>query len=174
MRLTSTVTYPADVDRVLAMLQDPEYTRTARVEAAAARAGEAARIALDVESAEEDGRTGVRVHAPVPADALPAAARSIAPASLAVTAFDLWEAAGRAPGAPVEGVLRAEVRGVPATLHATQHLVPVSGGTERRVEGELKVAIPFLGAAIERAAAAQVQQVLDAEESAAAHWLARP
>lgn len=173
MRLTTTVTYPGDVDSVLAMLLDPEFTRSARTTAAAGALGASSTpLALDVEVLEDSGATELVVTAPVPAHLLPSAARAFAGAGLSVRAVDRWETAGREPGAPVTGALTMTVAGAPARLVATQQLVPTDAGTERRVTGELKVSVPFVGPTIERAAMGQIDEVLRGEQDAAARWLA--
>lgn len=164
MDIDLTITYPADPDRVMAALTDPEYTRSARLHGTGVDPA-----GIDVDVREEGERTVVETSGPVPADLVPGAARRFVPEGMRLTLTETW-------GAPAsdgarEGTLELHAGTLPVTLRGTQRLVPVAAGTERRVDAALKVSIPLVGGAAERQAAGRVDTVVRAEEAAARRWL---
>lgn len=163
MHLTAQVRYPADVDRVAALLADPGFVD------AKVRATGALSHTVDVVGTGGEAFT-VTTRRQMPTDTIPAQFRSFLGASLEVRQVEAWEA-------PAEGTRRGtvvvEITGAPVRLRGTVALVPEGGGTVQHYDGDLKASVPLFGNAVEQATAEAVRAALGAEERTAAEWLAR-
>lgn len=164
MHVSESLHYPADPQRVAAMLADPRFV------AAKFTPFLPAGTPPPQVGVERDGEAfTVRTSVPVPAGLVPDAARALVPADLTLDTTETWAPAGDGSW---RGTLTATLGTLPATVDLDQALRPVDGGTERTAEGEVSVRIPFLGAKLEAAAAGYLDDMAAAEHRAGLDYLA--
>ncbi|WP_369056554.1 DUF2505 domain-containing protein [Kineococcus terrestris] len=163
MQVREDTRFDAAPDAVFAVLTDPGLARE--------RAAASGALSSSVEVEESDGQVVVRTSRTVPTDQLPDAARRFVGETAVLEQEERWGPPA-ADGART-GALRLTVRGAPVALRADLSLRPVPGGTQHEVDGELRVDVPFLGRAVERAVAPVVTSLVRAEAEAAAERLRR-
>ena len=164
MHLSVQAHYDADVDRVAAMLADPEF-----VEAKVRASGALSQQVDVVGGAGADFTVTSRRH--MPTTGIPAQFRSVVGASLEVRQVEAWE--GPEPGAR-RGTVVVEITGAPVRMTGIMRLVPEADGTTtQHFEGELKASVPLFSAAVEEATAGAVRAAIEAEERTGTAWLGR-
>lgn len=77
-----------------------------------------------------------------------------------------------APDGSRDGTLSLVVSGAPVRLMGTLRLTPTASGSEFAVDADFTVAIPLLGATIEKAAAPDVADLLEVQAALGDSWLA--
>lgn len=88
------------------------------------------------------------------------------------TSFAINEEWNRVNPTEIKGSFKAEGKGVPAHLLASINLVQnASGTTDVKMQGEIKINIPFLGAKLEKQALSFAPQLVQADVKAAADWI---
>jgi hypothetical protein len=167
MKITETVTHPADPQRTFEMLTDHGY-QVLRCE----RSG-AVDQTVTIETST-DGVTTVVTQRHMSSDdirGLPDVAKKVVGPQLLVVETVRW-------GSPDadgdrEGAMSLELPGVPVSFTGGVHLrrTPDPGVTSHVVDGELEASIPFLGRRIEQMVGAQIHQVVQLEEQVAREWL---
>lgn len=105
----------------------------------------------------------------LPTTRMPEIARKFVGASLTVTQEESWSAP-EADGARTN-TIKLTVAGAPVDVNATQRLVPSGGGTVVELNGEVKSAVPFLGAKIASAAEPVIGKALNLQATLAQEWL---
>lgn len=163
MQLRARLHYEADIVRVAAMLADGEFIAT-KVRAAGALSHSVA-VVGDPERAFT-----VTTRRRMPTAGIPHQVASVVGSSLEIRQVEAWEAP---VGLERHGTIVVEIVGAPVRLTGTIRLVgDADGGTTGHLEGELRASVPVFGAALEEATARAVHDTIDAEERAAATWLA--
>ncbi|MFC7406243.1 DUF2505 domain-containing protein [Georgenia alba] len=160
MQFTTTITYPADVETVAAMLADEDFV-TRKMEAAGAL-----RSSCDV---TRDGEAfTVTTRADMPTTKIPPAFRSLVGSSLEVVIVEDW-------GAPVDGARTStftlEISGVPVKVRGSQHLVPTADGSEETYSGDVTASVPLVGRKIEKTAVDTVDKVAAVERRLGLQYL---
>ena len=164
MHLTAQARYDADLGRVAAMLADEGFV------AAKVRASGAVSEQVDVVGGADEAFT-VTTRRQMPTTDIPAQFRSFVGATLEVRQVEAWEPPDdRRPGR--RGTVVVEITGAPVRLTGTLTLTEEAGGTVQRLDGELKASLPLFAGAVEEATAGAVRSAVEAEERAAAAWLA--
>lgn len=160
MQFSTSITYPAPLATVQAMLRDERFYRI-RAELAESRLA-----SLEV-AAPGDGSTVVTsvVEADVASFSLPPAILRWLPTDqLRFTTVESFNESG-------VGKLQASVEGIPASLEAITRLQDEGESTTRQVEGTVSVKVPLLGGKLEKMAVAHLGEVVRAEEKAARRYL---
>jgi hypothetical protein len=155
MDISSTAQFPANPDRVYAMMTDSAYLE----EVCRATHARASEVSVDGSTTKTSRR--------LPAPAL--AAKFTGP-ELTVVEEISWDQAGSDGGR--SGRVKMTVTGQPVTLNGKVSLAPGGPGTVATLTGELKVSIPLVGKKMEEAAAPAVLAGFRAQEKVAASWLA--
>jgi hypothetical protein len=167
VRLTADLHYAAAPSDVRAMLTDPAFQERK------CRDGHA--LSQHVEVTTESGVTRVVVSRAQATDDFPPFVKSFVGATLTVVETSLWQP--QAADGSCEGTITVEITGAPIVLRARARLFGAEGtpvpSTIETVEGELKAAVPFLGAKIEQAAEPAIRAAIVQEERSGAAWLSR-
>ncbi|GAA0505487.1 hypothetical protein GCM10011581_32490 [Saccharopolyspora subtropica] len=124
--------------------------------------------------ATDDG-TRFQLHHGVPADSLPALARTVVGGDLQIDRSESWR---QAEDGSFAGEIAAEIAGAPCTITGSMWLRDISERTgpavsEFVVSGNVRVNVPFVGGKLEDLVVDQVQKLLAAEEQFTTEWLAR-
>ncbi|WP_141494802.1 DUF2505 domain-containing protein [Kytococcus schroeteri] len=162
MRIDHRFTLPADVDRVMTMVADPEYV------ADKIRRTGALEHTVDV-STDGPGPV-IRTTRTMATDRLPQAARRLVGNGVTLTEEQVWDAP--AADGTRSGRLVVTAAGAPARLEADLRLEPRGEQTDFVTTGEFTVKVPFLGGQIEKQAEPYVGKVIGMEERASKDWLA--
>lgn len=164
MQLRARLRYDADIVRVATMLADAEFT-AAKVRATGALSQDVAVVG------EHDHAFTVTTRRQVPTAGIPVQFRSLVGSTLEIRQVEAWEAP---TGTERRGTVVVEIVGAPVRMTGTLRLVPDADGTTAgHIEGDLHASVPLFGAALEQAMARAIQDVVQAEERAAAAWLTR-
>lgn len=165
MRITETVSHPADPQRTFEMLTDHYY----QVERA--RRSGATDQTVTVDHDPDDGSTTVTTQRHLPSDGFPDMAKAFIGPQLLVVETVRWGAAD-ADGER-EGAMSLELPGVPVTFTGGVHLRrgQAPGVTDHVVDGDLEASIPFFGKKIEAMVADQIRGIVHLEEQVARDWL---
>lgn len=164
MHLSVQARYPAEPERVAAMLADPAFVE-AKVRASGALAQQ-----VDVVGTDRSAFT-VTTRRQMPSTGIPAQFRSLVGSTLEVRQVEAWEPPGDGDR---RGTVVVEITGAPVRLSGTLRLVAGGDGTTTQlVDGELKASVPLFGAAVEDATASAVRAAVAAEERTGTAWLAR-
>lgn len=151
MRFAADIRYPASPDAVFDMLTDPSF-RTAVCEAT-----RALEHAVEVDRRGDDAV--VRVVRVMPAQ-VPDLVRRFVGEQLEIVQRERW----RAPaGDRRVADLTLEITGTPASMRGTVTLAPDGDGTRQTVEGDVRVAVPFVGGRVEPEIARAIRLALDKE-----------
>lgn len=166
MRITYEHRFAAPLDAVVAMMSDEGFASVR------ARASGAANCDVLVDHMD-DGGFAVVIRRTVPADAIPAEFRALVGSTLSVRYTEVWSAPEH-NGDPSdrEGTFALEIPGAPGHARGAVVLRPDGDGTAFGLAGDVYAPVPIVGAVIERAVAAAIQQALPAELVAADEWLA--
>ena len=155
MDVSSTIEFPADPERVYAMMTDRGYLE------AVCEASQAITYEVSI-----DGQTTTtRRTLPAP----PAAAKFTGPQLTMVERVEWRQAA--ADGTRT-GAMTMTVPGQPVTLKGDLTLAPGGAGTAATLKGDLKVAVPLLGKKLEEAAAPAVLSGFRVQQKVGSRWLA--
>jgi len=162
VHLEQTLRYPAGPEAVAALLADRSFVEDL------CAAGEAEAWDVTVTGSPEGAFT-VTTTRTLPTTALPDGVRRFLGATLQVRQVDAWGA----PAARGErtGTTALEIVGVPVTATADLSLVAEATGTRQVVTGELRAAVPLVGARVERAAEPVLVAALREQEELAARRL---
>ncbi|WP_305092547.1 DUF2505 domain-containing protein [Prescottella sp. R16] len=116
-----------------------------------------------------DAAIDVAMTQAVPAEHLPPIVTKIRPGDLRITRTESW---GPLQDGRASGTFTAAVDGVPGQLRGTLALTPDGDGSLLVVDGVVEVKLPLIGGKIEEVIAAQVIELLDAEQDFTGRWLA--
>lgn len=164
MHLTAIVRYGADLPGVGAMLADEAFVAE-KVRASGALSHHVAIVG------DADHAFTVTTRRQMPTTGIPAQLRSFVGSTLEVRQVEAWEAQAHGER---HGTVVVEITGAPVRLTGTMRLVPEpDGSTTGHLVANLKSSVPLFGSAVEDAAATAMRAALQAEEQAAATWLAR-
>lgn len=155
MELSACQDYPADPVAVHAMLTDEAFLARAASEQGA----------LEHRVAATASRSALEVVVSAPGEI-----RRFVGDTLRIVLTTTWSDAAADGSRP--GVLTVTVPGAPVTATADVRIEPTASGSTVCYDGTLSVAIPLLGAQIEKRAAPQVLDALAAQERAGRGWLA--
>lgn len=161
MNISHSYSYPAGIERVDAMLADPESAKQ--------RFAVPGLTNLRTDTRSEAGSVRTVATGDVDPSAVPAKARRFVGARLSATLTESW---GPREGDTRHGTLDVEVSGAPVSLHATSTLRGSGEQTQRTLEGDLTVAIPLIGRRIEERAKGLVPRIARADAAAAQAYLA--
>jgi len=166
MRITYEHRFAAPLADVVAMMGDEGFANV--------RAHASGSINSDVlVDHMDDGSFTVVIRRTVPADAIPAEFRALVGSSLSVRYTEVWSPP-EYNGDPSdrEGTFALEIPGAPGHARGAVVLRPDGDGTAFGLAGDVYAPVPIVGAVVERAVAAAIQQALPAELAAADEWLA--
>lgn len=158
MRFEHTITYPAPLDRVAAILTDVEYSKGRFA---------AARVDAKVE-ADPANPSSVIARIPLDASLLPEPANRFVPADTVITLTETWQPVS---GSTLSGTTVGDFPGLPIRMSSQSTCVEENGVTRRTITGELTVSIPFMGGRIEQMIEGHLGSLMRQEEDFAAHWL---
>lgn len=158
MRFEHTITYPAPLETVAAMLTDVEYTKGRFA---------AARVNAKVEAAPANP-SSIIARIPLDASLLPEPANRFVPADTVITLTETW---GPLSGSTLSGTAEGDFPGLPIRMTSQSQCVGENGVTQRTITGELTVSIPFMGGRIEQMIDRHLGSLVRQEEEFAAHWL---
>ena len=163
MHYTLRLNYPAPVPAVGQMLADPAFAAFA-----AEQTTPDGKVELvDVSGSADSGFT-VTVRRKIPSSQIPAQFRAFAGAELEIRQAEVYEPEINGER---KGTVALEIVGTPLIMTGTVKLVPTPDGTAQIYAGDIKVDIPFFGAAIEKAAEEPVREALAFAENAGREWL---
>ncbi len=162
MEITEILVYPAEPDVVFEMMVDEAFH--ARVCAATFAVRHSASV-----TRTSDGAT-VITHREMSTQGFPDYARSMVGQSIEIVETIIYGPA-EADGSRI-GDLQIALGSAPIGLKGDIRIVPVEGGTEVIVEGNLKCSLPFVGGKIESAAAPTVIAGVHKEYGVGLEWLA--
>lgn len=157
MLLTVRHTFAAPPDRVHAMLVDRAFLDHA-----------CEQLGAD-ECRTSSGDDVASVMASVPT---PDAVRGFLGPRMSARQEYTWDAPG--DDGSRTGTLFLTVEGAPVLVNGVTALRPVAAGTAFDLDATLSVSVPLIGTTIERAAAPELQQMLEAQVRLGDAWLARP
>lgn len=158
MRFEHTITYPAPLPVVAAMLADIEYTKGRFA---------AAKINAQVE-VDRTNPSSIVARIPLDASLLPESIKRFVPADTVVTLTETWEPVS---GSTLAGTDVGDFPGLPVRISSQSHCLEENGVTRRIITGELNVSIPFLRGRIEKMIEEQLGSFVRKEEEFAAQWL---
>ncbi len=162
MELSQTHTYQAPIERVLAMLADPDAT-VAKYEGMGHR--EVALTAVDA----DDDHLRVASSRVVDVD-LPGFARKVLKPTNTMRQTDDW---ARNEDGSWAGTFEVQVDGAPVELKGSMALVPGAGTTDHQVTITMNVKVPIVGGKIaDWAGRNDVRRTLEAEFAFGDTWLA--
>ena len=166
MRITYDHHFAAPLDRVVAMFASEEF--------AAQRAKAAGADDCDVlVDRLDDGAFTVVIRRAVPAAAIPAEFRAFVGGQISVRYTEAWAPAlFNGDATDREGTFAVEIMGAPGRASGAVVLKPVEGGTAFGLAGDVQAPVPLVGAVVERAVAAAIEQALPQELAVADAWLA--
>jgi hypothetical protein len=158
MRFTHTMTHPAPLAEVGAMLDDPAY----RDEVIAAQGS-----VRGTATFEQDGDTVVVVLDQVqPADGLPGFAKKFVGVEINIVQREEWTSVDHAD-------LHVTIPGKPGQMVGGIELTEDGGTTTETVDVEITVNIPLVGGRIEKLIGDMLRKALVAEEQVARSYLSR-
>lgn len=162
MEFTHSHPFDAPIDRVVAMLADPEFAER-RAKAAGAGDGE---VWVD---GSADSEFTISIRRVVPATSIPSEFRGFVGKDLHVRYTEVW----RAPeGEDRVGTFAVEIVGAPGHAAGAVGLTPRGEQTDFLATGEVKVSIPLFGGMVEKVVVDAVIKGLRQELASADAWLA--
>ncbi|MDO5720642.1 MAG: DUF2505 domain-containing protein [Actinomycetaceae bacterium] len=160
MEFRAEVTYPADLQVVLAMLKDPEYQRE-RLRLAGMEAE-----SIEVMSTDNGFASVVKITQNADDIRVPPMAKRFIPADgVRATITEFWDEEGDS------GTIALDLAGLPIDFTATSRLRGAGESVKRLVEGTIQVRVPLIGKKIEAQAVQHVKDIVEAEEQAARAYL---
>ena len=166
MRITYEHRFAAPLGDVVAMMGDEKF---AAIRASATGAQECDTF---VDHAE-DGSFTVVMRCTMPATAIPAEFRAFVGSSIAVRYTEVWSAPEHGGEQDDrEGTFAFEIPGTPGHARGAVVLRADGEGTAFGLAGDVHAPVPIVGAVVERAVAAAIEQGLPKELAAADTWLA--
>ena len=151
--------YPAPVERMRAVLTDPEFLRDKLREVG----GPGAEL---VSRTEDNGRITVVQRQAVPETALPAAVRSFVPGDLSITRTEVWSG-------PTAGTIDVAVGGAPGSASGTIAVTPDGEGALVTIRIDASVPVPLVGGMIEKAMTDNIGELGEVEHAFTREWLSR-
>jgi hypothetical protein len=162
MDVRAEIHYPdASPDEVFAMLCDTGYRNQVSEDTGA--------LAYQVDIEQADGGATVTVVRTMPSE-VPDFVKKFVGDTIEVRQTEKWGAADETGTRSAD--VQLEISGQPAGMTGTLVLEPASGGTQQRVEGDLKVSIPLFGKKIEPEVVKGVLAGIRQEERTGLAWLA--
>ena len=164
MRFNDQIRYPADPQRVFAMIVDPAF-QEAKCVATGALEHE-----VDV-SAADDGSAVVISTRAMPTDQLPEFVRGFVGGRLTLVETQRWNAPAADGGRT--GTITVDISGAPIRFSGRLRLEGDADGTTQALDGDLKAAVPLVGGRIEKAAEPALRMGVRVEGRTGAEWLAQ-
>jgi len=158
-RLEMRHAYPAPVERMRAVLTDPEFLRDKLREVG----GPGAEL---VSRTEDNGRIIVVQRQAVPETALPAVVRSFVPGDLSITRTEVWSG-------PTAGTIDVAVGGAPGSASGTIAVTPDGEGALVTIRIDASVPVPLVGGMIEKAMTDNIGELGEVEHAFTREWLSR-
>lgn len=159
-RLEFEQTFPGPADRVLSLLQDPEFV------VAKAEATKAFDIEVEVDESG-DGSAVITSTRSMPAE-VPSYATAFVGEHLTITERQVWSA----PAADGSATAQVTVDFHAPLAYTGTITLRASGDTTVLVNrGEFKASVPFVGGKVERVAAEMTEKYLAKESEVGATWL---
>ena len=155
--------FPATPDEVAMMLADEEFVQRW------CKATHAATVTVAVDG-QPPGPFTVTSTRAYPTDSFPSVARRFVGDALEIAQTDRWSAVGDGTWA---GESDVNTTGAPARMKARLTLVPDGDMTRQVIDGELKAAIPFIGAKVESLMYDAITGALAVMERVGRDWLMR-
>lgn len=154
MDITSDAEFPADPNRVFAMLTDQKYLEQVAV------ASHALSHECTVEGTTTRSKRELRA---------PEQAQKFTGAHLTIVEEIVWGEAGADGGR--SGQITLTAPGQPLVMKGTATLAPSGAGSVVSVKADLKINVPLLGRKLEASAAPLVLEGLKIQEQVGAEWL---
>ncbi len=151
--------YPAPVERMRAVLTDPEFLRDKLREVG----GPGAEL---VSRTEDNGRITVVQRQAVPETVLPAVVRSFVPGDLSITRTEVWSG-------PTAGTIDVAVGGAPGSASGTIAVTPDGEGALVTIRIDASVPVPLVGGMIEKAMTDNIGELGEVEHAFTREWLSR-
>jgi len=165
MDLHREMSYPAPLDRVVAMMIDPEFQRQ-RCESQHALDWT---IKVDPDNATAaTPRVTVTTTRELPTDQIPEFVRKFVGATIQLEEITTW-LPGDADSRTAE--VRLSVAGAPVTMSGRYTFSADGAGTREVADGKVKASIPFLGGKVEEAVLPVILTGLAADEKLGAAYL---
>ena len=151
--------YPAPVERMRAVLTDPEFLRDKLREVG----GPGAEL---VSRTEDDGQITVVQRQTVPEAMLPAMVRAFVPGDLSITRTEVWSG-------PTAGTIDVAVGGAPGSASGTIAVTPDGEGALVTIRIDASVPVPLVGGMIEKAMTDNIGELGEVEHAFTREWLSR-
>ena len=151
--------YPAPVERMRAVLTNPEFLRDKLREVG----GPGAEL---VSRTEDNGRITVVQRQAVPETVLPAVVRSFVPGDLSITRTEVWSG-------PTAGTIDVAVGGAPGSASGTIAVTPDGEGALVTIRIDASVPVPLVGGMIEKAMTDNIGELGEVEHAFTREWLSR-
>jgi hypothetical protein len=151
------------VTTVYRTLVDPDYLRE-RLAAIGGRNAALVEHEVTADSARFRLRHGVA------SEDLPAIVQRVLGGDLTIDRVETWRPDSDGGYA---GTVRVAIPGTPGELTGDQRLVAAGEGSERTVDGSVRIGIPLVGGAVEETVAKRVSQLLTAEDEFTETWLGK-
>lgn len=152
MKLNNDYSYPAEIEKVWALISDQAFR-----DEACARQGA---LEHEVTVEESDGNTIVTIKRKLPAD-LPDFVKKLTGDTVKVVQVETWGPADSAGNRQAD--VSVDVLGQPASMKGKGSLVSEAGATKFNLTGDVKVSIPLIGRKIEPEVAKAIIASLDAD-----------
>jgi hypothetical protein len=150
-----------DVTTVYRTLVDPDYLR-------AQLAAVGGRNAALVEHEVTEKGVRYRLRHGVAGEDLPGVVRRVLGGDISVDRQETWRVD---PAGGYSGTVRVAIPGTPGEMTGTMRLAAVGEGSERSVDGSVRIGIPLVGGMVEETVARQVNDLLAAESEFTEDWL---
>lgn len=169
MRINQTLIYPITPENLVAILSSEEFIMARFTKMGLTPKISISETPLNTFSSPQEPAHTVRTALSIPATILPPQVRSFVPATIQAALVETFTPAGEEWH--VNTAL--ELESLPISAHGTSILRSVTDGTERVVEGEIHVKIPFIGRKVEEQLGQHLDEAADAEVQAVRDWLNR-
>ncbi len=169
MRINHTLTYPTTPNDLVAVLSNEDFIVSRFTKLGLTPEISISELPTNTPSSVTNSGCTVRTSLSIPASALPNQVRSFLPSTIHAVLVETFTPSGE------EWQVRTtlEVEAMPINAQGTSTLRSIDAGTERIVEGEVNVKIPFIGRKVEEMLGHHVGEAAEAEVRSVREWLTR-
>lgn len=152
MKFSEHYSYPTDINAVFELISSQEFREEACVDQGATE--------QDVQVTESGGETTVRIKRTMPSD-MPDFIRKLTGDTVKVVQTEVWGAPDASGSRTAK--ISVDIVGQPATMKGTARIFTSGEATSFDIDGDVKVALPFIGKKIEPEVAKAIKASLDHE-----------